>query len=119
MKKASQNGLWCTTFVDPSSSELRLRYRRLAKRQRTTSTSCERVLWTKATRRCLTLVIPQRSIACTITWNIRCSRRCSSVWAALTGGSRMKEKLLYTTDTEAIRQRVEQAGLLGVYNEHV
>ena len=33
--------------------------------------------------------------------------------------NRMKEKLLYTTDTEAIRQRVEQAGLLGVYNEHV
>ena len=33
--------------------------------------------------------------------------------------NRMKEKQLYTTDIEAIRQRVEQAGLLGVYNEHV
>ena len=30
---------------------------------------------------------------------------------------RMQEKELYTTDIDAIRQRVEQAGLLGVYNE--
>ena len=33
--------------------------------------------------------------------------------------NRMKEKQLYTTDIEAIRQRVDQAGLLGVFNEHV
>ena len=33
--------------------------------------------------------------------------------------NRMKEKQLYTTDIDAIRQRVEQAGLLGVFNEHV
>lgn len=33
--------------------------------------------------------------------------------------NRMKEKQLYTTDIKAIRQRVEQAGLLGVFNEHV
>jgi hypothetical protein len=32
---------------------------------------------------------------------------------------RMNEKHLYTTDIDAIRQRVEQAGLLGVFNEHV
>ena len=33
--------------------------------------------------------------------------------------NRMKEKQLYSTDIDAIRQRVEQAGLLGVFNEHV
>ena len=33
--------------------------------------------------------------------------------------NRMKEKQLYTTDIDAIRQRVDQAGLLGVFNEHV
>ena len=32
---------------------------------------------------------------------------------------RMNEKQLYTTDIDAIRLRVEQAGLLGVFNEHV
>jgi folate-dependent tRNA-U54 methylase TrmFO/GidA len=32
---------------------------------------------------------------------------------------RMNEKHLYTTDIDAIRQRVEQEGLLGVFNEHV
>jgi hypothetical protein len=31
----------------------------------------------------------------------------------------MKEKQLYTTDIDAVRQRVDQAGLLGVFNEHV
>lgn len=32
---------------------------------------------------------------------------------------RMQEKQLYTTDIEAVKQRVKQAGLLGVYNEKV